>query len=28
MTAMVVGWWFGSRGQNTSYEDEHYKRTA
>jgi len=28
MTAMVVGWWFGSRGQNTSYEDEHYKRTS
>ena len=28
MTAMVVGWWFGSRGSKTSYKDDHYTRTA
>lgn len=28
MTAMVVGWWFGSRGSSTSYKDAHYTRGA
>ena len=26
LTALVVGWWFGSRGSSTSYADAHYRR--
>jgi len=28
MTALVIAWWFGSRGSKTSYKDAHYTRTT
>jgi len=28
LTSMVVGWWFGSRGSKTSYQDDRYRRKA
>ncbi len=27
MTALVIAWWFGSRGSKTSYKDEYYTRS-
>lgn len=27
MTALVVSWWFGSRGSRTAYKDKHYSRS-